>query len=181
MVVYRLILVAAAALTGCAIAPTGPRVMTLPGTGMSFEQFRFDEGTCRGYAIDSVGGQSPSQVANQSAVGSAVVGTAIGAVAGAALGGRQGSAVGAGVGLIAGSAAGAGHAEASGYGAQQRYDQAFVQCMYAKGHRVPVSARYAAVREPVNNRAAPPFYPPPPPAGYPPPPPLGYSPPPPVR
>ncbi len=167
----HLIIVAAVSLAGCATAPTGPRVTTLPGTGMSFEQFRFDEGTCRGYAIDSVGGQSPAQAANESAVGSAIVGTAIGAVAGAALGGHHGAAVGAGFGLIAGSAVGSSHAQAAGYDTQRRYDQAFVQCMYAKGHRVPVQARYAAVREPVTRRPPPASYPPPPPPGYPPPPP----------
>ncbi len=168
----RLMIVAAIALAGCAAVPTGPTVTTLPGTGKSFEQFRFDEGACRGYALDSIGGQFPAQAANESAVGSAVVGTAIGAVAGAALGGNHGAAVGAGFGLLAGSAVGSGHAQAAGYDSQRRYDQAFVQCMYAKGHRVPVRARYAAVREPVYQRppgAA--SYPPPPPPGYPPPPP----------
>lgn len=159
-------------LAGCATAPTGPRVTTLPGTGMSFEQFRFDEGSCRGYANDSVGGQSPAQAANDSAVGSAIVGTAIGAVAGAALGGHHGAAVGAGVGLLAGSAVGSGNAQASAYDTQRRYDQAFVQCMYAKGHRVPGHTRYVAAREPVYYRAVPRgYYPPPPPAYYPPPPP----------
>ena len=33
----------------------------------------------------------------------------------------------------------AGAAETSGYEAQRRYDIAYMQCMYAKGHQIPVS------------------------------------------
>ena len=63
-----------------------------------------------------IGGVTTQDAANQAAVGSAVVGTAIGALAGAAIGGSQGAAVGAGVGLVGGSAVGTSSAYASGYG-----------------------------------------------------------------
>jgi uncharacterized protein YcfJ len=151
-------LLAVAMLAGCATAPSGPTVMALPGSGKSFEQFRFDDYNCRQYAQSQVN----PDAANNSAVRSAAIGTAIGAVAGAALGGREGAAVGAGGGLVIGSAAGAGNAENRAYGTQRQYDNAYVQCMYAKGQRVPVSGM-PAQRAP-SNYAAPPagHYPPPP-------------------
>jgi hypothetical protein len=56
--------------------------------------------------------------------------------------------------------------------AQQRYDRAFLQCMYAKGHKVPVAGRYSDVQQeaaartppppPAQPQAAPPAPPPPP-------------------
>ncbi|MSQ18120.1 MAG: hypothetical protein EXR39_00840 [Betaproteobacteria bacterium] len=170
----RLSLLVVIGLVGCVTAPIGLRVTTLPGSGKSFEQFRADEGSCRNFASDSIGGQASTQAANENIAGSAVLGTAIGAVAGVALGGHQGAAVGAGVGLFAGSAIGADHAQASVYDAQRRYDQAYVQCMYAKGHRVPVRARCVRSRDPACDRPRPAasYPPPPPPPGYPPPPPL---------
>ena len=55
----------------------------------------------------------------------------------------------------------------SGGPLQQRYDRAFVQCMYAKGHKVPVSGRYSDSTESAQSAGvtAPP---PPPPPGQPP-------------
>src|SRR5262249_48364358 len=152
------LVVATLALGACAVMPSGPSVMVLPGTGKSFDQFRADDGNCRQYAFGQVGGVSSAQAANASAVGSTVVGTALGAAAGAAFGGGEGAAVGAGVGLLTGAAVGAGNAQYSGYGTQRQYDAAYLQCMYASGHRVPVYGRMAAVP-----RAAPSYYYPPPP------------------
>lgn len=177
------------ALGGCVSIPTGPSVATFPGTGRSFDQFRADEADCRRHASDSIGGSDPSRAQASSAVTSAAIGTAVGALAGAALGGSQGAAAGAGIGLLFGGAAGAEAANTSGYATQRRYDNAFVQCMYAKGNKVPSTglSRSApplvAVRPPAPAVYAPP--PPPkagfygPPAGYdprypPPPPPARY-------
>lgn len=157
-------------LTGCASLPEGPSVMVLPGTGMSFEQFGNDDAVCRQYALGQVGGTTPNQAAVGAGAGSAVVGTALGAAAGAALGGGEGAAIGAGTGLVAGSIVGTGTAQSSGYAAQQRYDIAYIQCMYAKGHRVPVSGRFSD--ETPQKPANPPANIPPPPPGSPPPPPL---------
>jgi len=127
------------------------------------DQFRADDGNCRQYAFGQVGGVSSAQAANTSAVGSTVVGTALGAAAGAAFGGGEGAAVGAGVGLLTGAAVGTSTAAYSGYGTQQQYDAAYIQCMYASGHRVPVYGHVATARRP----AAPSYYyPPPPPPGY---------------
>ena len=68
-------LVALLALAGCVSVPTGPSVMVLPGTGKSFDQFRLDDYDCRGYAQSQVGGTT-DQVAENSAVKSAAIGTA---------------------------------------------------------------------------------------------------------
>jgi hypothetical protein len=84
-------------------------------------------------------------------------------------GGSSGAAVGAGVGLLGGSAVGAGYGYDAGYAVQRRYDYGYLQCMYAKGNKVPVSRSYAQPRE----QAA---YPPPG-SGYPPPPPPNAPPP----
>ncbi|MGE5493300.1 MAG: YMGG-like glycine zipper-containing protein [Actinomycetota bacterium] len=163
----RIIPLASLLLLGaCVTYPTAPSVMVLPGTGKSFDQFRFDDSLCRQYAFEQSGGRVAGQAASDSMARSAVAGTAIGAVAGAAIGGNQGAGVGAGTGLLVGSMAGASAGDTSAYGAQRRYDNAFIQCMYAKGHRVPVSGQFTVAPPPPPpppaSTAAPP--PPPPPA-----------------
>jgi len=156
-------------LGGCASVPSGPSLMALPGTGKSFDQFRADDGECRQFAQAQVGGVTGDQAASNAAVRSAAVGTVVGAVAGAAIGGHEGAGVGAGTGLVVGSMAGAGAAQSSAYGTQRQYDNAYIQCMYAKGHQVPVPASVARSRvaAPADVPAAPSVYfPPPPPPGY---------------
>lgn len=164
-------------LTACVSMPTGPSVMTLPGSGKSFEQFRADDYECRAYAYQQIDGRTPQYASQASGVESAVIGAGLGAAAGAALGGGRGAAIGAGTGLLAGGVAGSGTATASGYMSQERYDMSYIQCMYAKGHRVPVPGGITA-DQPVNSGAGPKiatppasFTPPPPPPGSPPPPP----------
>ena len=158
---FLLLAVLPLALAACVSLPEGPSVMVLPGTGMNFEQFRQDDMQCRQYAAAQIG-QSAEGAATQSTLSSAAVGTVVGAVAGAAISGRCGAGVGAGTGLIVGGMTGAGTAQVSAHEAQRRYDNAFVQCMYAKGHRVPVSGRYSTERAPAP--AAAPYPPPQPPA-----------------
>jgi outer membrane lipoprotein SlyB len=140
--------------------------MVLPGSTKSFDQFRYDDNDCRQFATSQVGGTTAAQASNDAAVKNAVVGTAVGAAAGGLIGGNSGAGVGAGVGLIGGSLAGTGAAQSSGYSLQQRYDFGYQQCMYAKGHQIPMASRYAPYREPTRQAA-----PPPPPPGIPPPPP----------
>lgn len=162
-------------LAACVNLPTGPSVMTLPGTGKSFEQFRYDEYECRQYAYEQVGGTTPRQSAQISGMESAAIGAGLGAIAGTAIGGGSGAAIGAGAGLLAGGLVGSGTASTSAYVNQQRYDISYIQCMYAKGHRVPVSGRITNDPPASNHReiSSPPpnFNPPPPPPGNPPPPP----------
>lgn len=144
--------------TGCVTIPSGPSAMALPGTGMGWDRFRFDDYDCRQFASAQVGGTQSGQAAADAGVKSAAVGALVGAAAGAAIDGGHGAAVGAGAGLAMGSLAGTGAASASAYELQQRYDGAYLQCMYAKGHKIPVYGNYAA-RPPLSG----PAYPPPPP------------------
>ena len=161
-------------LAACASpAPTGPGILVLPGTGKSFDQFRGDDNECRVFAYNQIGGPGASQEAKDKAVSSAVVGTAIGTAAGALLGGGQGAAFGAGVGLAGGSMVGADASNATAGSQQRRYDNAFTQCMYAKGHKVPVAGRYSYQASSAANQQAPQQQaarqpPPPPPPGQPP-------------
>jgi len=128
-------------LTACVSMPTGPSMLVLPGTGKNFDQFRNDDYNCRQYAYVQVGGVTPNQASATSGLASAAIGTALGAAAGAAIGGGQGAAIGAGTGLLAGGMVGSSNARVSGYQAQERYDISYVQCMYASGHKVPVSGQ----------------------------------------
>jgi len=157
-------------LGGCASLPDGPSVMALAGQGKSYEQFRGDDYVCQQYALMQVGGVTPNQAATQSGLSSAAAGTAVGAAAGAALGGGTGAAIGAGTGLVAGSAVGTGMASSSMSATQQRYDMTYIQCMYAKGHRVPVNGQFSTPQTP-KPVSAPAANLPPPPAGMPPEPP----------
>ena len=180
-------------LSACTSVPTGPSMLALPGTGKSFNQFLFDEADCRQYASAQVGGRTANEAAADSGVGSAVAGTSIGTKEGALLGEHNSAGVGAGSGLLVGSTVEGGTGESSGLNLQQRYDLAYHQCMYAKGHRVPVSDRLKYSRQPVKDSNYSPspapsgapslpsagsFVPPPPPRGTPPPPPPDvYTPP----
>jgi OmpA family protein len=128
-------------LGGCATVPSGPSVMVLPGTGKTFEQFQADDVVCRQFASRSVE-TTPGKAATETAIGGAATGTVLGAAAGALIGAASGSpatgaAVGAGLGLLGGTAVGAGRGDAYYTSVQGRYDIAYRQCMYAKGHQVP--------------------------------------------
>jgi len=168
--VFSILMVLTLLLTmgGCATVPTGPSVAAFPAPGKPFEEFQADDAACRQWAAQQIG-QSPQETANQNTITGAVVGTALGAGLGAAIGAAAGhagtgAAIGAGSGLIVGTATGANAGQVYGREAQRRYDNAYVQCMYAKGNQVPgvvQSHRYRRV-------------PPPPP---PPPPDLGSEPP----
>ncbi len=163
----RLALLSLAGLGACATIPPGPSMLVLPGTGKSFDQFRVDDGYCKQYATEQVGGVTAQNAQATSGVTSALVGSAVGAAAGAAFGGGQGAAIGAGAGLLLGSAAGLSASSYSAYNVQARYDFAYQQCMYAMGNRVPVSGRVAYTHPRVTYS----YVPPPPPPNYPPPPP----------
>jgi len=142
-------------MSGCATLPTGPSVRVLPAPGKPFEQFQADDAVCRQWAAQQIG-ISPQETVNQNAATGAVVGTVIGAGAGALIGAATGhpgagAAIGAGSGLLVGTTSGANAGNASGYDAQRRYDNTYVQCMYAKGNQVPGAVQRHRVR-----RAAPP-------------------------
>lgn len=152
------LIISAVLLGACVSMPSGPSVMVLPGTGKSFDQFRADDYDCRQFANYQVGGKDANQAAADSVVKSAALGAVVGTAAGAAIGGRSGAGTGAGAGVAMGALAGTGTGEVSAGGLQRRYDYAFVQCMYAKGHKVPVSGRLTSAPS-----SAPSYTPPPPP------------------
>ncbi|MGF6603690.1 hypothetical protein P3T23_008444 [Paraburkholderia sp. GAS448] len=131
-------------LCSCASTPPGPTVQVLPGQTVPFEAFRQDQDTCRQYAASEVAGQADR--ANASAIGAALLTTALGAAFGAATS-WHGHAAGAGAafGATAGTAIGAGTSSNAQMGIQMRYDNAYAQCMYAKGNLVAgmAPARYA--------------------------------------
>ena len=156
-------------IAGCTSLPIGPTRMALPGSGKNFDQFRADDAVCRQFAMESAG-VAPAQAQEGSGIKSAVVGTAIGAAAGAAIGGDgRGAATGAGLGLLVGALSGAAAGDQSGYAVQQRYDNGYTQCMYAKGHRVAVPGGMT-YSSPAQAPAPQPYYAPPPPGSAPPPP-----------
>jgi hypothetical protein len=91
-------LATAALLAGCVAVPTGPSTLALPGTNKGFDQFQFDEGSCRQYASDSIGGQTAARAQEDAGARSLLAGAAIGAMIGGAVSGGHGAAVGAGIG-----------------------------------------------------------------------------------
>jgi uncharacterized protein YcfJ len=169
---------AALILGACAVAPTAPSVTVLPGSQKSTEQFRADSMACKEQAQALL--SNDAQAANNQALANAAVGTVVGAAAGALLG--QGSynpgAVagwGAGTGLLIGSTVGGSNSQVASYTMQQRFDAAYVQCMYQRGHQVPGQVGSPRpVQSPPSSRGPsypPPNYPPPStrPPSYPPP------------
>jgi len=166
-----LVVGSALALSACAHYPVGPSLMVLPGTGKDFSRFQDDDAMCRDYAgYRSTPGARDA--ATENAVTSAVVGTAVGAAAGAAIGAAAGDpgaggAIGAGSGLLLGTAAGTQRAEYAGSTLQRRYDDAYLQCMYANGNQIPVPPGSFATSASQTR----PYRPPPPRAGPAPPPP----------
>ncbi len=129
------------ALSGCATLPAGPSVRVLPAPRKSFEEFQADDAICRQWAAERLG-MSPQETVNTNTATGAVVGTLVGAGLGAAIGAAAGNpaagaAIGAGSGLVLGTAAGADSGQYYGWEAQRRYDNGYVQCMYAKGNQSP--------------------------------------------
>ncbi len=164
-------LAAAALLAGCAVAPSAPNVMVLPGTQKSAGAIRRRQRGLPAARAGLCGAAGRSR--EHPGRGCGRVGTALGAAVGALLGSgsyypNNATAWGAGTGLMMGSAVGSSSSQASAYGLQQRYDTAFVQCMYQLGHQVPGQTAYRRMAPTVPAapapRAAPPSYPPP---GYP--------------
>jgi outer membrane lipoprotein SlyB len=178
------LLVVVLATGGCATIPPGPSVMVMPGPRKSFEAFQADEYSCREWAQNQAGWQA-NETANQNLAGGAVAGGALGAAAGALIGAASGNvgpgaAIGAGAGLLAGTALAHNRAYGAGWEVQRRYDNAYQQCMYAKGNQIPAAvdsgmerSRYVPPPPPPRRYSSAASMPPPPP---PPPPPAAYYP-----
>jgi uncharacterized protein YcfJ len=128
-------LAVATVLQACAQPPMGPMVSVMPAPRKSFQAFQDDQVLCKNYASQSVAGQA--EAANNQAVGGAVLGTVLGAGLGAAIGGGRGAAIGAASGAALGTGVGANNSGYAQMSIQQRYDNAYAECMYSKGNQVP--------------------------------------------
>lgn len=151
----------AAALGGCAQTPDGPTVQVFPAANKPFEQFMQDQVLCKSYAHDEVAGKADT--ANERALAGTLIGAALGAGVGGALDGGHGAGVGAALGGVGGTAIGASSSSNKGDTLQNQYDNAYSQCMYAKGNQVVARPAQVHVIQP-----APGYYyaPPPPPVVY---------------
>lgn len=146
---------------GCSTLPTGPSVMVLPAPGKPFEQFMREDAVCRRWAEQQIG-VNPGETANKSTATGGAIGTAVGAAAGAALGAAAGNAgagaaIGGGTGLLFGTASGQSAGQMEGSEAQRRYDNTYVQCMYASGNQVP-GVRRSYNTKPSHDYGVPPDY-----------------------
>jgi len=121
-------------LGGCVEVPYGPTVPVMPARGKPFAQFQREDAECQDYAESKVAGRAKR--ANDHAVATAILGTALGAGLGAAVGGGQGAAIGAASGAIVGTSIGANDARFSQGSLQGRYNLAYAQCMQSYGNDV---------------------------------------------
>ena len=126
---------------GCALSPLGPSVLAMPAVNKPMQLFQQEEKDCRDYAMNQMGGEQAVAREQQNAVAHGLIGAFIGAAAGGLIGAGAGNAgagagIGAGSGLIVGTASGAVAAQGSMAKLQQLYDNAYLQCMYAKGNQV---------------------------------------------
>ncbi len=133
-------------LTACINLPSAPTVMTLPGTGKSFNQFLADDQSCQQFAYTQIGG-TPSKTSKINTINNTP-----------SVNSNYYS-----------------PNNSSYVGQQYRYDMSYIQCMYAKGHRVPVSGQITSSKSTTDRniikKSTSGFTPPPPPKGTPPPPP----------
>lgn len=167
-------------LEGCASTPMGPTVQVMPGKDKPFDVFAQEQASCKQYATQEVGGQA--EEANQRAIGAGLLTTALGAGLGAAVGGGRGAGIGAAAGGVVGTGIGASNSQHTQLSIQQQYNNAYSQCMYAKGNQVVQPPAPVAVIRPTVVYAPPPpavvYAPPPPTVVYAPPPGVVYAPPP---
>lgn len=123
-----------ALLVGCVTAPVGPHVSVMPAKGKTLEQFKTDDQTCKAYAQAQIGDDLEKNSAMNTLMDMAI-GGAVGALGGQAIGhNTKGTLAGAGIGMVAGLATGAYQANKATDDAQIRYDNAYQECMHAKGH-----------------------------------------------
>jgi outer membrane lipoprotein SlyB len=162
------------ALAACVTPPAGPTIPVAPGPGKSFDAFTADQNFCAQYAASQT---APAAYAsNNQAVGTALIGTALGAGLGAAIGGGRGAAIGAASGAGLGTVVGASNSAFAQMSLQQQYDVIYAECMQAHGNRVPGFAPPLGAPP----YSGPGYGPPPGAGGYGPPPGAGgYGPPPP--
>jgi uncharacterized protein YcfJ len=112
----------------------GPRAAVMPGPNKPFAVFQQEDAFCRQFAQQQSAGVA--QASNNQQIGSAVLGTVLGAGLGAAIGGGRGAGIGAASGALGGTLSGSSQAQRGTLTAQQLFDNAYRQCMYAHGNQV---------------------------------------------
>jgi hypothetical protein len=140
--VVAIVAAAAISLTACVAPPAGPTIAVAPGPKKSFDAFAADQAACQQYASAQT---APGvAAANNQAVGTALITTALGAGLGAAVGAGgwrgnagRGAGIGAASGAVVGTALGAGQSGYAQMSLQQQYDITYGECMSAHGHSVP--------------------------------------------
>ena len=142
----------------CSTAPVGPQVMVLPGSDKTLAQFEADDSACRRWAAQRIGA-TPSEAADTPSAPNAATAPAAGPSPE----------------IVAGSTIGAGSGERARWSTQDRYDVAYMQCMYASGNQIPVPRSFGEIggRDTATVVDDVPSGIPPPPDGDPPPPPPG--------
>jgi len=132
-------LAAAIFLAACVAPPAAPTIPVAPGPYKTLDRFGADQAACQQYAAAQI---SPAvAVANNQAVGGALLGAALGAGLGAGIGAAAGNAgKGAAIGAASGGALGIiGNADGAPFAQeslQQQYDIMYGQCMAARGNSV---------------------------------------------
>src|SRR5271169_4669770 len=125
-------------LAGCApiaFQPPGPSVTVLPAPNKPFDIYVQDHATCKQFAAGEVAGAADQ--ANIRTLADAGTNMVLGAAIGGAAGGGVGAGIGAASGAIGGGWFAANDTPWGVYGIQNRYDAAFIECMYAKGNQIP--------------------------------------------
>jgi hypothetical protein len=131
------------ALVGCTGVAPGPVALVMPAQGRSLAHFQVDDEFCRAFALDRLGGVSPEAAAITNLASSVIGAMGLFGLAGAVIDGSRGARIGAAVGAVTGGI-GAGVAGLDARSpVQTRFDNAYVQCMFTRGHRVPISASLA--------------------------------------
>lgn len=128
------------AFAGCSGVASGPVGLVMPGNGRSLAQFQYDDDQCRAYAVDRLGGVTPEAAAAMKLASSVIGAIGLFGLAGAVIDGARGARIGGAVGAVT-AGLGAGLMGLSSSSAlQTRLENAYMQCMYTQGHRLPASA-----------------------------------------
>src|SRR5271169_839549 len=129
-------------LGACVTPPVAPTIPVVPGPNKTFEAFSAEQSFCQQYASAQTAPQA--YAANNQAVGTALITTALGAGLGAAVGGGgwhgnagRGAGIGAASGAVVGTALGANQSGFAQMSLQQQYDVMYAECMSAHGNPVP--------------------------------------------
>ena len=122
-------------LAACVAPPPGPTIPVAPGRASRSTPLPPTRISARNTPARKP--PAAAAAANNQAVGTAIIGTALGAGLGAAIGGGRGAAIGAASGAGLGTVVGASNSAYAQMSLQQQYDVIYGECMMAHGNQVP--------------------------------------------